>query len=559
MNRFSRGSRLSALILAIIIGVTAKAEIPAGYYDRASGLTTERLKTALYEIISPHQRVSSYSNLPDYFKFTDVYPGTEYWWDMYSDLEILTSIQFGKYMNREHSFPKSWWGGSESVGAYTDLFHLYPSEAKANNAKSNWPLGIVKGTPTFDNNVVKVGLGVQSGGADKVFEPSDEYKGDFARSYFYVVTCYQNLTWKYTFMAANGAYPTLQPWAIDLLLEWHRADPVSEKELNRNEVVYGFQNNRNPFIDYPELAEYIWGDKMGQTFVPGATPDPSEPATLIEPAAGGIIEYGRIAVGHKEIRNTTFRGINLSGTLEISLVGADRSQFAISQTSISAEAVNSPSGVNIAITYEPTAIGSHTASIIIQDGGLDGSISIPLRGEGVEEPQLLAPEALPAEVYDGGRRYTARWEQPEGGDPVDFWNVYITAYYGDGTTRSRVVPAEYTHIDIEADSLSHHEDYYVTACALGCESVASNIVSVATGSVGTILADELPMDVVVDGQNAIIRCGQPLADLRIIDATGRVVAAAPKATDGLAIPLPGPGVYIVSAANHRAPTKIIVR
>ncbi len=102
--------------------------------------------------------------------------------------------------------------------------------------------------------------------AKLVFEPADEYKGDFARTYFYVVTAYQNLSWKYTYMVADGDYPSLQPWAIEMLLKWHRDDPVSEKELKRNEVVYSIQTNRNPFIDYPELAEYIWGRPYGPDF-----------------------------------------------------------------------------------------------------------------------------------------------------------------------------------------------------------------------------------------------------------------------------------------------------
>ena len=116
--------------------------------------------------------------------------------------------------NKAKAMNVAWWGGSTSIPAYVDLFHLYPSEADANQAKSNYPLGEVV-TATFDNGVVKVGYATtgQGGGASKVFEPNEEYVGDFARTYFYVVTCYQNLTWatKYMYMLEQNNYPTLKP------------------------------------------------------------------------------------------------------------------------------------------------------------------------------------------------------------------------------------------------------------------------------------------------------------------------------------------------------------
>jgi len=61
-------------------------------------------------------------------------------------------------------------------------------------------------------------------------------------------------------MLQNNTYPTLKPYAVDLLIKWHRDDPVSEKEINRNNEVYRVQGNRNPFVDFPELAEHIWGN-----------------------------------------------------------------------------------------------------------------------------------------------------------------------------------------------------------------------------------------------------------------------------------------------------------
>lgn len=562
LNRITYHWRgLIAAAGALFSLIPAAAAIPDGYYDDASGLATERLKTALHEIIYPHTRVT-YSKLPTYFKETDVKPQTNFWWDMYSNLDVPTNITFGDYMNREHSFPKSWWGGKDNVAAYSDLFHLYPAEAKANQAKSNWPLGIVKGTPSFDNGVCLVGRGVEGGGADKVFEPADEYKGDFARSYFYVVTAYQNLTWasNYKWMVADGAYPTLRPWAIELLLEWHRADPVSEKEINRNEAVYAIQGNRNPFIDYPALAEYIWGDMMGLTFVPGEVPAPGGNPALTAPENGSFIDFGRVAIGRSVSRPTLFSGHDLSGELELSIAGTDPDAFSIEQYTLSAEAANAPSGVYLTITYSPSTPAPHEAILIIQDGGLDGSLTVNLRGEGAPVPEIPAPVALPAERISDNR-YTARWEQPRGSEPADYWNVTVTAFREGGETVTRIIPAETTSLTVDADSLARYETYSVTAVALGCESAPSNTITVATGTIVAPYADsaaDAPVDVVTDGLDITVRA--PGATIiRVYDSMGRLVSAIGCYGGPCDITLPAPGLYILSTDSSSSPRRIVVR
>lgn len=180
-------------------------------------------------------------------------------------------------MNREHCMPKSWFGissgqeNSEPIGS--DLHNLYPSDVTANTAKSNYPLGEV-GTSTFNNGTVKVGTNKFPGYAGTVFEPNDEYKGDFARTYMYMVTCYEDYStrWQSTgtsSMLYNNIYPVFKPWTVNMLLKWHRNDPVSEKERKRNDAVYKLQKNRNPFIDYPELAEFIWGTRSGEEWEAG--------------------------------------------------------------------------------------------------------------------------------------------------------------------------------------------------------------------------------------------------------------------------------------------------
>ena len=139
--------RFSSLCIAVSAAFCAWGAAPAGYYTSLNGKKEGELKTAVYNIVSKFTRISSYSDLPRYFQTTDVYPDSRRWWDMYSDIPLYAPSFSG--LNREHSFPKSWWGGSTSVGAYVDLNHLYPSEMKANTAKSNYPLGEVNRSSTI--------------------------------------------------------------------------------------------------------------------------------------------------------------------------------------------------------------------------------------------------------------------------------------------------------------------------------------------------------------------------------------------------------------------------
>lgn len=223
------------------------------------------LKTALSELINSNCTSLSYSGLWTAFKDTDTRDGTIIW-DMYSNESyVYGSNQCGNYngegscYNREHSIPKSWF--NSAAPAYTDLFHLYPTDGYVNGRRSNYPFGEV-GTATYTSkNGSKLGKSSFSGYSDIVFEPIDEYKGDFARTYFYFATRYENLNCALSEGAAvftTTSYPKLTNYALQLFLKWDRQDPISEKEILRNEAVYLYQNNRNPFIDFPGLAEMVW-------------------------------------------------------------------------------------------------------------------------------------------------------------------------------------------------------------------------------------------------------------------------------------------------------------
>lgn len=262
---------LSLLLLLQLCAVQLFAQ--AEYYESIDGTKGgAALKTALYNLIKDHKQISYGSGSSSTwaaFYTTDavVENGQRRVLDMYSNEKRYFGSKGSAVsgMNIEHSVAKSWWGGTEN-NAYCDLHHLNPSDQTANSRKSNYPLGELTSV-SWDNGVTFVGKANIDGSSQNAYEPCDEYKGDFARVFMYMFTCYQDLSWKYTWMNyANSTYPTLKPWAVKLLLKWHKQDPVSEKEVNRNNAVYAVQGNRNPYVDYPQLADYVWGDSINYTF-----------------------------------------------------------------------------------------------------------------------------------------------------------------------------------------------------------------------------------------------------------------------------------------------------
>ncbi len=273
MNRFHSNSNgnIKSCITTLLITLSffsVNAQIPSGYYDNAEGLSGSRLKTALFNIISTHTALS-YNDLWTYFPSTDCKSddATQIW-DMYSDSVSYFSYHYG--LEREHCVPKSWWNEDDIVTAtgdnsvqYCDLFNMYPANGDANQAKLNYPLCDVTSGSSFDNGSALVGYSSRTDYTGKAFEPADEYKGDFARTYLYMATCYQDIdTWNtYSYcMFVSEDYPGFTDWSLDLLLEWCTNDPVSTKETDRNDAVYQIQGNRNPYIDYPEMINAIWSD-----------------------------------------------------------------------------------------------------------------------------------------------------------------------------------------------------------------------------------------------------------------------------------------------------------
>lgn len=302
--------KFSLLWSLMCLAIALQAQIPAGYYDGAKGAKGKNLKTALFKIVSGHKALS-YDELWDAYKTTDVRSDGKIW-DMYSNKTNYSVNDHGggykkegDMFNREHSFPKSWFNDAKPM--YTDLFHLYPTDGYVNGMRSNYPYGENNGEIySSAGGFSKKGKCTTEGYSGIVFEPNDEYKGDLARTYFYMATAYEDkiASWSSP-MLSGDAYPAYAKWVVNMLLRWAKEDPVSQKEIDRNNAVYKIQHNRNPFIDYPGLEQYVWGAQTSTAFDPddyqggtggGVTP-PEPPVTteLVAPTfspVAGLVKKG---------------------------------------------------------------------------------------------------------------------------------------------------------------------------------------------------------------------------------------------------------------------------
>lgn len=258
--------------------------IPPNYYDAVGGLTCSNLKTSLYNIIRPTvaNPNPTYTGLWSAYYISDDRPNDAanktIVWDTYTDNPSGTECEFTfgspfqdkgtsgtaecQRYNREHSFPQSWFGGAVEP-MRSDMFIVFPSDKFVNGQRGNLPYGVVT-TPNYtSNNGSKRGANTYlTEYTGTAFEPINEYKGDLARSTFYVATAYENLIagWQANANAVlNGtSYQAFDNWYLKLLYKWHLQDPVSAKEIDRNNDIYMMQGNRNPYIDHPEYVALVW-------------------------------------------------------------------------------------------------------------------------------------------------------------------------------------------------------------------------------------------------------------------------------------------------------------
>lgn len=268
--------------LLFFASVIAKAQIPTGYYNTATG-SGFTLKSQLHDIIDGHNS-QSYGSVWTFVETNDLdayYENNSTILDIYSEnpagadpynftagnTRCGNQSSEGDCYNREHSFPASWFNDGSPM--FTDIHHLYPTDGRVNNFRGNLPFGEVA-TPNFTSlNGSKRGSSDISGYSGTVFEPIDEFKGDIARTYFYMATRYEDVLGSWSSPMLDGSTDQVfEDWALDMLLDWHANDPVSQKEIDRNDNALTFQGNRNPFVDHPEYVNAIWGTCSTPTSAP---------------------------------------------------------------------------------------------------------------------------------------------------------------------------------------------------------------------------------------------------------------------------------------------------
>ena len=391
------------LLLTAMSG-SLMAQIPSGYYNNANGKTGDELKTALHNIIKGHH-VVSYGGLINAFAYTDCKPNGKIW-DIYSDYEYSLSTglcgeyeQEGDCWNREHTWPQSWF--NQSTTPRSDLFHVYPTDGFVNAQRGNYPFGEVNNPTYTSGNGSKLGPCVTQGYSGKVFEPVDEYKGDIARSYFYMSVRYtdEDDDWGSSGMTNKSE---INSWAMTMLLRWSDEDPVSQKEIDRNNAVYGYQNNRNPFIDHPEYARMIWdenwqggtyynitcatGLQHGSVSAPESAMEGSTVAIIATPAPGYMVDtYTVYKTGSPSTTvtvssNGTFTmpgyAVTVSATFVVNNTYYDIALGTVSHGSISASETSARSGNNITLTATPDNGYSLYSWYVFKTGDMSTTVNV---------------------------------------------------------------------------------------------------------------------------------------------------------------------------------------
>lgn len=384
--------------------ITPVADLPA-YYASINNKSGSTLRDNLYSITIAGPQDMSYDGLFDAYPYTDVYPSDSVGkagkiWDMYSNvLWVPSEKHCGNYnavgdcFNREHSVPKSWF--NEKKPAYYDLGHLVPTDGYVNNQRGNNPFGECSGGKRLTNGQYRAtgrsGTSTFEGytSVGTVFEPDDQYKGDFARIYMYMAVRYKksnkdDVSISGTMFNTTDANYGFTAYSVALLMKWHRLDPVSQKEIDRNNGMQRAQNNRNPFIDYPILAEYLWGNMSGETFlfdnamasfdpefIPGVSDGTRNSTDPVITSPKGTVNLGATDTEHTASVDITVAGANLEdGNLTLALSGDNASYFSLATTTVTK--AQAESGYAVTVSYAPQAEGNHTATLTISGCGVNG-------------------------------------------------------------------------------------------------------------------------------------------------------------------------------------------
>jgi len=429
----------------------------------ATGGNCDQLKTKIYNTLTVQYDELSYTSSTNFDVWDAILiadrrlndAGTDtIVWDMFTDIPSGTGeFEFdpcvnrddgscpgteGDCYNREHTFPRSWWGGTTLVADTInyDMHHITPSDKAMNTLKSNYPLGIVQTTTGTGSNGLKVGTNsTYPCGSGKFFEPIDEYKGDYARMYLYIATRYEPVIAGWASNSTEAAcalsgdsYTVYNPWLLNLLLTWHAQDPVSQKEIDRNNAIYSMQGNRNPYIDNPEWVGYVWGDYLGNSCATLA-PGPCTPTTGSE-TQSACDTYTWVTNGQTYTSSGAYTAVltNAAGcdstvTLNLTINSSNSGSESVTECDSFTWAANS-------MTY--TTSGTYTATLT-NVSGCDSIVTLNLtinNSTSGSETQTACDSFMwsaNSQTYTTSGTYTATLTNVSGCDSVATLNLTINS------------------------------------------------------------------------------------------------------------------------------------
>ena len=461
--------KITTLLLGFLFSITL-AQAPATYYDGTTGLTGAALKTKLSQIITAGALDKGYDALYDAYPTTDTdsfYENDGSVLDMYSENPNGTDPfnfrhgikKCGNYKvegdcyNREHVIPQSFFGSKSPMVA--DVHFIRPTDGKVNGMRSNYPFGMVTSAAYTSKNGTKVGPNTTTGYTGTVCEPIDEFKGDIARMVLYFVTRYETKLSGFggQNMLGNTAYPGLQTWERDVMLQWHAQDPVSPAEIVRNNASFTFQKNRNPFIDHPEWVATIWGTQVIDTEAP------STPANLV-------------------LNSTSTASANLSWTASTDNIAVTYYQVFVNGVfhSNSPTTTATVSGLSQGTTYSFYVVAADAA----------GNISNPsntVTGTTLTDNQAPSNPTNLSVTSVGTNNIEIQWTAATDNIGVDSYNIYVNDQLM-GSTNS-------TSSNVSnLDPATAYALYVVAKDAGGNVSGPSNTVTATTNSIGLNCGDE---------------------------------------------------------------------
>ena len=466
------------LILALLFSVYSFAQIPAGYYSAATG-TGYTLKTQLYTIIKGHTD-KGYAGLWTTYATSDrdnQYENDNTIIDMYS--ENPTGVDPYKYTygtnqcgtysvegncyNREHIIPQSVFNSLAPM--VSDAHFITPTDGKVNGQRSNYPQGTVATATWTSLNGSKLGSSSVSGYTGTVFEPINEFKGDIARMYFYFATRYENTVAGYPFAMFNGTSNQVFTTAfLNLLLTWNTQDPVSAREIARNNAIYARQNNRNPYIDHPEYVQAIWNP----------TADSQAPTTPTSLAITGTTTTSIALSWGASTDNIGVTGYNvyMNGALKTTVTGLT--------TSIT--------GLTASTTYSFYVIAKDAAgNSSVTSTTVNGNTAAPTS-------DTQAPTAPTSLAATGTTTSTVSLSWLASTD-----NVGVTGYnvFMNGVLKTTVAGLTTTITGLAASTA--YSFYVIAKDAAGNLSTASNTINATTASAAT--ATELLFSEYIEGSS----------------------------------------------------------